>query len=161
VIQTLGPDSLGGFGAGVFESVRGDTMDLVVRTYRPLPRFDECATCPHAYWNHRFRWTERGYERAGAEPEPSPYATFARFIGALVGGHDPAEYVVSEVVIEQARALEWDRAKGVWRVAPGTEGEGPELTMFRGSGETYRLAFEPRGGDWLLAGIEVVPRSVE
>jgi len=161
VVQTLGADSLGGFGGGAFE-VDADSLDLVVRTYRTLQRFDECATCPHAYWTHRFRWGPQGFTRRGSQSVPSVYATFVRFVDALVNGReDPALFTVGGVPVEQARALEWDRPKGVWRIAPGSDAEGSELTLFRGQQESYRVTFEPRAGDWLISSIEVVPRSVD
>lgn len=162
VVQTLGPDSLGGFGTGAFES-HADSVDLVTNAYRPLPRFDECATCPHAYVTHRFRWTPTGFERRQSTPVPSPYGTFVRFVDALANGREDAatQHVAALTVLEQARALEWDRPKGVWRVAPGSETEGDQLRLFRGSQETYQIAFESRGPDWVISGIELAPRTVE
>jgi hypothetical protein len=163
VVQTLGPDSLGGYGTGAFES-EGGVVDLVTLTYRPLPRFDECATCPHAFTTHRFRWEPTGFTRLGSVPKPSPYGTFVRFVDALTNGRedDATQHVAALTVLEQARALEWDRPKGTWRVAPGTdETEGGDLKIFRGTQETYQVAFESRGPDWVISGIELAPRTVE
>ncbi len=79
--QTLGPDSLGGTGSGQF-----DDQDLVTKTFRPTPWFDECATCPHVFHERRFTWAADGFARQDDRIVASPYATFTSFLGALIGG---------------------------------------------------------------------------
>jgi predicted small lipoprotein YifL len=162
--QTLGPDSLGGFGSGDFESAMGDTaIDLVTRTYRTPSGFLECATCPHVYSIHRFRWRPTGFERVEDQDVPSTYSTFVRFIKALVAGNVvAAEAMVSDLrLIAEARALEWDRTKGVWRPAPGADESPLKLMFFRGQSEAYEVRFQRQGGEWLIAGFAKVDRSIE
>jgi hypothetical protein len=161
VSQTLGADSLGGFGTAAFESA-GDSVDLVARTFQ-IPRgFDECPTCPHALRDHRFRWRADGFQRIEDRDVPSTYVTFVRFVTALQADPAGAEaYAASAAVIDQARGFEWNRPKGNWRIAPGAEAGGSELTMFRGGQEAYRVSFEPRGNDWVIRDIQTASRSIE
>jgi hypothetical protein len=161
MLQTLGPDSLGGYGEGRFVS-EGDRLELEVRTYRPRRGFDECVTCPHVWYVHRFRWQDTGFVRTESRQESSTYATLVRFLDAMET-HDlnPALYATGSAVVDLARSFEWDVPRGAWRVAPGSETAGLELLIFRGQKESYRVTFEPRAGDWLVSGIESVPRSIE
>ncbi len=76
--QTLGPDSLGGVGTGAFETPGDTAAVLRTRTWRPTPRFDECATCPHVYRERRFRWGLEGFERVEDAVVPTPYVTFVQ-----------------------------------------------------------------------------------
>ncbi len=157
--QTLGPDSLGGTGSGQFEG-----RVLVTRTFRATPWFDECATCPHVYWERRFGWGPQGFVREDERMVPSPYATFAAFLGALVAGdRDAAERFVADAsLVEFARRYEWhDPALGRWRPAPGTEANSPEMVFFRGRSEAFRVTFQPRGAGWVVLGFEATTRSVE
>lgn len=157
--QTLGPDSLGGTGNGQFSD-----RDLVTRTFRSTPWFDECATCPHVYRERHFRWGPQGFVRDDERIVPSPYATFSSFIGALVAGDRPAaeRLVADPSLVEFARRYEWhDPALGRWRSAPGTEGSASEMVFFRGRSDAFRAMFQARGGGWVLLGFEATTRSVE
>jgi hypothetical protein len=157
--QTLGPDSLGGTGTGQF-----DETDLVTRTFKATPWFDECATCPHVYHERRFRWGPQGFARVDDRIVPSPYATFTSFVGALVDGdRESAERWVSDPsLVDFARRYEWhDSGLGRWRPAPGTEANAPEMIFFRGRSDAFRVTFQPRGAGWVLLGFEATTRSVE
>ncbi len=161
IVQTLGADSLGGFGEGRFES-EGGPIDLVVRTYRARAGFDECLTCPHLWWTHRFTWGDVGFDRVESKQEFSTYTTLVRFLDALETREvNPALFATGSAVVDLARSFEWDVPKGAWRVAPGSETGGLELIVYRGPQESYKVTFEPRVGDWLVSGIESVPRSIE
>jgi hypothetical protein len=161
IVQTLGADSLGGFGDGRFES-DAVPVELAVRTYQPRRGFDECVACPHVWFTHRFRWTDSGFERVDSQQEFSTYVTLVRFVEAMENRDvDPALFATGSAIVELARSFEWDVRKGTWRVAPGSETTGRELLVFRGQQESYRVLFEPRSGDWLVSGIESVPRSIE
>jgi len=157
--QTLGPDSLGGTGAGQF--VNGD---LVTKTFRSTPWFDECPTCPHVFHERHFRWEPQGFVRDDDRIVASPYATFTSFIAALVAGdRDGAEKLVSDPsLVEFARRYEWhDPALGRWRIAPGTEANAPEMVFFRGRSDAFHVTFQSRGGGWVVLGFEATTRSVE
>jgi hypothetical protein len=157
--QTLGPDSLGGTGSGQF-----DNQDLVTRTFRATPYFDECATCPHVQHERRFVWGPQGFERVDDRVVASPYATFTTFIAALVAGdRDTAQDQVADPsLVEFARRYEWhDPALGRWRPAPGTEANAPEMVFFRGRTDAFRVTFQPRGARWVVLGFESTTRSVE
>ncbi len=157
--QTLGPDSLGGTGGGQFED-----RVLVTRTFRATPGFDECTTCPHVYWERRFRWGPQGFVREDERMVASPYATFTAFVGALVAGdrYTAERYVSDPSLVEFARRYEWhDPALGRWRPAPGTEANAPEMVFFRGRSEAFRVTFQPRGAGWVVLGFEATTRSVE
>ena len=160
--QTLGADSLGGFGTGGFETPGDTVTDLVTRTFQTPRGFEECNTCPHMTREHRFRWRPSGFQRIYDRDIPSTYATFVRLIEALQhGSPTAAAFVRDPGLIELANQYQWDRSKGAWRVAPGTEEAGSVLTFFRGSQEAYRVTFEPRDDDWVVNGIQPVPRAVE
>ena len=157
--QTLGPDSLGGTGAGQFTN-----QDLITRTFEPTAGFDECPTCPHVLHERRFRWESLGYVRDDDRVVPSPYATFASFINALaVGDRATAEkFVADPSLVEFARRYEWqDPALGRWRTAPGTVENAPEMVFFRGRSDAFRVMFQARGGGWVVLGFESTTRSVE
>ena len=157
--QTLGPDSLGGTGSGQF-----DDHDLVTRTFRATPYFDECATCPHVLHEQRFQWGPQGFTRVDDRVVASPYATFAAFIAALIAGDRDAaqEQVADPSLVEFARRYEWhDASLGRWRVAPGTEANAPEMVFFRGRTDAFRVTFQPRGARWVVLGFESTTRSVE
>lgn len=157
--QTLGPDSLGGTGTGQF-----DETELVTKTFKATPWFDECATCPHVYHERRFRWGPQGFARVDDRIVPSPYATFTSFVGALVeGDRDAAErWVADPSLVDFARRYEWhDSSLGRWRPSPGTEASAPEMIFFRGRSDAFRVTFQPRGAGWVLLGFEATTRSVE
>ncbi len=157
--QTLGPDSLGGTGTGEF-----DDRELVTKTFRSTPWFDECATCPHVYHERRFIWGPQGFVREDDRIVPSPYATFTSFVAALVSGdRETAErWVADPSLVEFARRYEWhDAALGRWRPAPGTEANALEMVFFRGRSDAFRVMFQPRGAGWVLLGFEATTRSVE
>lgn len=164
LVQTLGPDSLGGTGTGEFETPSDTTIELVTRTYRTPPFFEECATCPHLYKIHRFRWVRTEFARsAPAVVVPSPYATFVQFIQALVtDDYEVAERLVTDRgLIGRARKLDWGKPQGIWRVAPVTSESPHQIVFFRGDKEAYRVEFVPSGDGWLIAGIEETTRTVE
>lgn len=163
LLQTLGPDSLGGIGTGHF--ARGDTaVELTTRTFRPTPHFDECATCPHVWRDRRFAWTPRGFVRADDRVVPSAYATFTGFVQSLIAGDDEkaALYVVDPMLVEFARRYEWhEAARGRWRVAPATDEKSAEMLFYRGVADAFRVAFEAREGAWRIAGFEQTGRAVQ
>ena len=107
--QTLGPDSLGGVGTGAFESPADSVVLLATRTWRPTPRFDECATCPHVYHQRRFRWGLEGFERLEDALVPTPYVAFVQLIQALTAGdRDGAlQLVTRPALVESARRAGW------------------------------------------------------
>ena len=159
--QTLGPDSLGGTGNGQFED-----RDLITKTFRPTPYFDECPSCPHVYHERRFTWGPQGFARVDDRVVPSPYATFTAFVGALVAGDrdEAAQQVADPSLVEFARSrqYEWnDPSLGRWRPAPGTEANAPEMTFFRGRTDAFHVTFQPRGARWVVLGFESTTRSVE
>jgi hypothetical protein len=160
--QTLGPDSLGGAGTGEF--VRADsTAELHTRTYRPQRGFSECATCPHVYSIHRFRWGSGGFVRESGHQVPSPYSSFVRFVHALQANDREAGFaeLTDGSLWDQARDFEWHQPRGAWRVAPSTDETASEMVFFRGEREAYRVQFESRLGDWKIAGFEMTSRTVE
>lgn len=160
--QTLGPDSLGGYGTGSFEPA-DTTSDLVARTYHPTPRFDECATCPHVYRIHRFHWTDAGFTRTDEQVVPSPYSTFVQFATALaLTDWDMAGRLSTDSrVVDDARRLELGAIRGLWRAAPATDETGHQMVFLRGKSEAYRVTFEQRGENWLVSGIQPTTASIE
>jgi len=161
--QTLGPDSLGGIGTAEFQAVTDSSADLVARTYTGARGFDECAMCPHIYRTRRFHWGAAGFARVQDAEVASPYATFVKFVQALVAGDNDgaALRVVNGDLLDRARRLEWNRARGLWRVAPDTDESAQQMVFFRGKDEAYRVDFAARGADWVIAGFEPTTRSVE
>jgi hypothetical protein len=161
--QTLGADSLGGYGTAELASPSDTSVDLTARTYRTPSGFAECATCPHVYTASRFHWTPEGFVRVAGAPVVSPYASFVAFIQALQG-EDPAaaaSWVTDEALIAEAERLEWNRPKGQWRPAPGSGETGSQMTFFRGTNEAYTVQFRRHGSGWLVAGIAPIERTVE
>ncbi len=163
LVQTLGADSLGGTGTGEFAAT-DTTRELTVRTYRPTPYFDECATCPHVFHERRFTWGRAGFARLDDRAVPSPYSTFAAFIAALVAGdRDRATpLVVDPSLIDFALRFEWNLpGRGRWRAAPQTDESAIEMVFLRGASDAYRVRFEAREGDWVIAGFEPTQREIE
>jgi hypothetical protein len=163
LLQTLGPDSLGGTGSGEFANT-DSTSELTVRTYRPTPYFDECATCPHVFHERRFGWGPAGFTRLEEHAVPSPYSTFAAFIAALAANdRDRAStLVVDRSLIDFARRFEWNLpGRGRWRVAPATDESAIEMVFLRGPRDAFRVRFEAQDGDWLIAGFEPTVRAME
>lgn len=160
--QTLGPDSLGGFGTAEFAEA-DTTVDLVLRTYQAQPWFDECPTCPHVFRVHRFRWEGTTFTRTGNQIVPSPYTSFVRFIHALRDNDDRLAYglVGNFTLVEDARRLGWGWSRGQWRVAPGVEETPERMVFFHGDDEAWAVRFAPRGGDWVIAGFEPAERTIE
>lgn len=163
LMQTLGPDSLGGIGTAEFQATSDSAADLVARTYTGARGFDECAMCPHIYRTRRFHWGAAGFARVEEQKSASPYATFVQFIQALVAGdNDAAErQVANSELLDRARGLEWNRAKGLWRAAPETDESAQQMVFFRGKEEAYRVEFASRGADWVIAGFEPTSRTIE
>ena len=163
LLQTLGPDSLGGVGTAEF--MNADTSaELTSRTYRSTPYFEECATCPHVYMLRHYRWTQAGFGRVDEQRVPSPYSTFAGFISALVNNdrERAMEFVVDPTLVDFARRYAWNEtSRGRWRVAPATDEGAIEMVFFRGTDEAYRIHFESRDGEYVVAGFEATQRSVE
>ncbi len=162
IAQTLGPDSLGGFGTGTFATT-DTSIEFVSRTFRTPRGWEECNACPHLDREHRFRWGTSGFERIEDRDVASTYSTFVHFIEELMNADPAAAARVNDpALVDQAIQLEWNRSKGTWRIAPATESRGAELTFLRGSQEAYRVTFRPEGDDgWLITSITAVPRSLE
>jgi len=154
--QALGPDSLGGTGSGEFTG--SDTsLALETRTYRSTPYFDECANCAHVFRERRYAWRSGGFEKTDEQVVPSPYSSFTAFIAALVAGDRDAaaRRAVDPSLVEFARRFEWNVAgRGRWRVAPVSDESSTSMIFLRGSSEAYRVTFEARDGDWVVAGFE-------
>lgn len=160
--QTLGADSLGGVGTGDFEAV-DDTTELIARTYRPPRYFEECATCPHVYRVHRFRWRPGGFERSDLHVVPSPYSTFVQFIQALMAGDRAvaASFTTHPDLVDQAERQGWNTGRTVWRIAPAMDESPGRMVFFRGEKEAYSVQFASHDQSWLIAGFEPVSRSLE
>jgi len=163
LVQTLGPDSLGGVGSGEFESDADTAVELVTRTYRTPRYFEECPTCPHMYRLHRFHWGALEFERTERSVVASPYATFVQFIQALMADDraSAAAFSTGQGVLDQAIRLGWGMARGAWRVAPGMDESPTRMIFFRGEQEAYAVHFAQQGQGWMVAGIEAVPRTLE
>ena len=162
--QTLGPDSLGGVGTCEFQAESDTSVLLTARTFRGMPRFEECATCPHVYSLHRFRWGPAGFTRIEERAVPSPYSTFVRFVLALGAGDQVAAtpLVTDPALLEQARLFDFSALpKGMWRAAPATDETAGTMVFFRGQQEAYQVSFEPRGEEWLISAIKPTTRSIE
>ena len=76
MVQTLGPDSLGGVGTAEFVGQSDGGTGLEARTYRVTAGFDECPTCPHIYRTLRYEWGSEGFRKSSDETVNSPYYTF-------------------------------------------------------------------------------------
>jgi hypothetical protein len=163
LFQTLGPDSLGGVGTARFVSPGPDSAVLETRTWARTPGFEECPSCPHLYRSRRFRWDENGLSTVSNELEETPYVAFVRFVQALVAGdRDLAmERVVNGETIDAAKQLGLGEKRGAWRVAPGTEEPGAEMTFLRGAREAYKVHFTRDRGRWMVASIEATNRALE
>jgi len=162
LMQTLGPDSLGGYGTGEF-TMADTVLELHTRTYRPAKLFEECSTCPHVYAMHRFAWTPTGFTRVEDEQIGSPYSTFVLFVQAVVvNDHDAGQALIAdESLWDQARRLHWDSPHGLWRAAPSSDETAHEMVFFRGETEAYRVTFEGRAGRWTITGFTPTSRSLE
>jgi len=162
LLQTLGPDSLGGFGSGEF-AMEDTTLELHTRTWRPAKLFEECSTCPHVYEVHHFVWTDAGFMRLNDEEVGSPYSTFVRFIQAVVENDRDAgmAQLADASLWDQARRLQWNQPRGLWRAAPSSDETAHEMVFFRGEQEAYRVTFEGRAGRWTITGFTPTTRSVE
>lgn len=163
LVQSLGVDSLGGTGTGEF--VGSDTsLALTTRTYRPTPWFDECATCPHVFHERRFAWRPEGFVRTDDQVVPSPYSSFTAFIDALMDGdrERASRYAVDPSLVEFAKRLEWHvPGRGRWRLAPVSDEGMTSMVFLRGAKDAFRVTFEPRDGDWVVAGFEPAERPVD
>lgn len=161
--QTLGPDSLGGVGTGAFGTAGDSGVVLTTRTWKPTPRFDECATCPHVLHQRRFRWALQGFERLEDALVLTPYVTFVQLIQALTAGdRDGAmERVTRPALIESARRAGWATVKGSWRAAPGSDERGDELIFYRGPKEAWKVRFERQGASWRVDSFEATTRIIE
>ena len=161
IVQTLGPDSLGGFGTGTFATT-DSSIHLIARTYRTPRGWEECNACPHLDREHRFRWGTSGFERVEDRDVPSTYSTFVHFIEELMAADPAASLRVTDpALIDMAIQLEWNRSKGTWRISPATQSRGADLTFLRGSQEAFRVTFAPNGENWLITSIQPVSRSLE
>jgi hypothetical protein len=160
--QTLGPDSLGGVGTGEFESP-SDTVELVTRTYRTPRHFEECATCPHVYRLHRFRWRASSFERLENRVVSSPYSTFVQFVQAIVSGDRDAaaSFTTDPGLVDEAVGLGWHVPRGAWRIAPATDETPGRMVFFRGEKEAYAVQFAARDHAWLITRFDSTPRSLD
>lgn len=160
--KTLGPDSLGGFGSAEFQPA-DTTIELVARTYRPIPRFDECATCPHVYGVRRLRWMSEGFVKVEDRTMPSPYYAFVRFVTALsLGDREMAEELATDREwVEVARREGFGESRGNWRAAPSTDETAHEMVFLRGKTEAWRVAFAQMGGDWKISGITSTTQAID
>ena len=163
LFQTLGPDSLGGVGTARFVTPGPDSAVLETRTWSRTPGFEECPSCPHLYRARRFRWNENGFSTVSNELDETPYVAFVRFIQALsVGDRDLArERAMSGEVVEAALQLGLGDRRGAWRVAPGVEEPGADMTFLRGAREAYRVHFTRDRGQWVVTSVEATNRAIE
>lgn len=162
ITQSVGTDSLGG--TGRVEFGRQDTTIIAkARTYRPSPRFDECASCPHLYRQRVLEWGADGFHITSDRLEPSQYQSFVEFIDAVSLGDSrlAASFTTTPAVLRDALRYGWDRSVGPWRVAPGLDSGGDSVVFYRGAKEAYRVSFELQDGQWLLAAIEPTTRAIE
>lgn len=162
--QTLGPDSLGGTGTAEFVTPGPDSVALRARTWSRTPGFDECPTCPHLFRRRTFRWGAEGFSTLDVVPEPSPYATFVRFVQALaIPDLELArEQVTDGQLVGFAREHGFGERRAPWRLAPGAAGErGDEMVFFRGPAEAWKVRFDRAQGEARIAAIEATQRSVE
>lgn len=161
--QSLGTDSLGRTGSARILEASPDGAVLETRTYTVERGFDECPSCPHVYRVHRFRWDTPGLVTASSSAEHTPYATFVEFITTLTGGDraTAASLVGDPSLLGAADGYGWSAARGRWRLAPGMTATAPELLLFHGAQEAYKVRFSPRGDGWVISNVEVTSRSVE
>jgi hypothetical protein len=163
LVQTLGPDSLGGVGSAEFFQGADGAPGLEARTYRSTPGFDECATCPHIYRTLRFEWRRGGFGRVSEEVAISPYHSFVQLVAALsVNDREQAlRYLADPSLLETLQSMDWSRARGVWRMAPGADESAEEMTFFRGTREAYKVRFASHGGQWVITDLQPTQRTVE
>ena len=163
LFQTLGPDSLGGVGTARFVTAGPDSAVLETRTWSRTPGFEECPSCPHLYRARRFRWAESGFSTVSNELDETPYVAFVRFVQAMsVGDRDLAmERAMSGEVVDAATQLGLADRRGAWRVAPGVEEPGADMTFLRGAREAFRVHFARDRGRWVLTSIEATNRALE
>lgn len=162
VVQTLGPDSLGGTGTGRFETFDFAT-DLVTRTYSVPDGFQECPSCPHVNRERRFRWQRQRFVSISESVTETPYAAFVRFIQALRGADyvGAMNHVSDRQVLERAMHFGWARSLEPWRAAPGTNDRANQMVFFHGQLEAYKVWFEPFGERWVLSSVDTTTRTLE
>ena len=163
VVQSMGPDSLGGNGGGEFTSTSDTSSQLVARTYRTPAGFQECATCPHSFALHRFDVSPQGFAGTGVDSVASPYSTFVAFVQAMAAGRrdDAQHYLSDPSLLSEIERMGWQAGLGPWRTAPGTDETPFRLVFYRGQRDAYAVRFVQRGRQWLIAGIEPANRNVE
>lgn len=161
LVQTLGPDSLGGVGTARF-SASPDSAVLQSRTWQRPAGFEECPSCAHVYTVRRFRWGPEGFSTVDARVEDSPYVAFVRLIQALAIPDDEmaGAYVADPSVLDAARQYGLGDKRGNWRQAPGGDEVPNELTLYRGTREAYRVSFVRQGGRWQVAHLEATGRTM-
>ena len=65
-------------------------------------------------------------------------------------------------LIDFARRFQWnDPSRGRWRMAPATDEGAMDMVFLRGTQDAFRVRFEARDGDWVIAGFEPTERSLE
>jgi hypothetical protein len=163
LVQSLGADSLGSIGSARLTFPDANGVVLVSRATMPARGFDECATCAHVNRVRSFRWGEPGLVLEQEDIERTPYYTFVQLIQALVANDrtEAGRWVADPALLDAAIGYGWGTSKGSWRLAPGTSPTDPDLVLFRGPQEAYRVHFSPRGGDWFVTGMEPTTRNVE
>jgi len=162
LVQTLGPDSLGGTGSGRFDR-SPEAIDLVTMTFRVSSGFTECASCPHVETERRFRWQGDTFVRVDEKVTQTPYATFVKFIQSLRAADyvSALGFVSDRNVLERALEYGWSRDRILWRVAPGTEERSRQMTFLHGQTEAYRVWFEPRGEGWAISSVDTTGRTLD
>jgi hypothetical protein len=128
------------------------------------PYFDECATCPHVFHERSFAWRRGGFTCTDEQIVPSPYSSFTAFIAALVAGDRgrASRYAVDPSLIEFARRYNWhDAGRGRWRLAPVSDESLTAMIFLRGASEAYRVTFEARDGEFVVAGFEATTRPMD
>jgi hypothetical protein len=160
--QTVGADSMGGSGRAEF-GLQDGTHIVRARTYRPSPRFEECASCPHVYRKRVLAWGDEGFRVVSDEVEPSPYHSFVQFVNRLAEGDERAagQWATRGDVVRDARRLGWDRPGPSWRMAPSGEESRDVMLFYRGPREAYRVSFELEREGWRVSRIEPAERVIE
>jgi hypothetical protein len=163
LMQTLGPDSLGGNGAARFTGPGRDSAALESRTWQRTAGFEECATCSHRYVVRRFRWGRDGFSTLDSQVEDSPYVAFVRLIQALsIPDFELARALVTDdTVLDSAREYALADRRGAWREAPGGDEVPNEMTFFRGGKEAYKVSFVRLAGLWRVSHLEPTGRSIQ
>jgi hypothetical protein len=161
--QSLGADSLGGFGEARF-TARTDTSAMLASTaWSATPRFEECSTCPHVVIESAFAWGPQGFHRVSRTETPSPYATFVRFVEAMATGdvERSALLAVDAATLDSARVHGLGESRGRWRVAPGTNERSTRMVFYRGGREAYAVTFTRLGESWLVQHIAPTSRPLD